>query len=288
MGFLTEDRRINVAITRARRHVAVICDSRTVGNHSFLKRLVDYLSKHGEVRTAFEYIDDIVPENYSYKTSQGIHEQERRPKEADGVNPRGKPAKQTKKKMVECSVQSAVKVAAKQTEMTENLTKHQAMILEFLESHETQLDFPSSLNAHDRLLVHQLAEEHGLQHVSTGKGKERYISVHKQDAAINLSPGDAPMCEQELCCRSSSPPKEIPADIEEGGSNTGTEKVDLKTLHLERMQREKAKQGESVKQRQELTVNLQEIIGKKHRNEGKGISFSSYGFDVLKPFPFIF
>ncbi|XP_066488369.1 DNA-binding protein SMUBP-2 [Tiliqua scincoides] len=277
VGFLAEDRRINVAFTRARRHVAVICDSRTIGNHSFLKRLVDYMSKHGEVRTAFEYLDDIVPENYSHQNSQGIHEQERRPKlntapalKADGVNPRGKPAKQTGQKMVECSVQSAVKVTAKQTEVIENSSKHQAKILEFLKSDETQLDFPSSLNAHDRLLIHQLAEEHGLQHVSTGGGRERYISVRKRDAAIDLSLGDASAHEQELCCRSSSPPKEVLAVSEESGSNASTGKVDLKALHLERVQREKAKRGESVKQRQELNVNLQEIIGKKHRNEGKG------------------
>ena len=62
VGFLAEDRRINVAVTRARRHVAVVCDSRTVSNHAFLKTLVDYLTEHGEVRTAFEYLDDIVPE----------------------------------------------------------------------------------------------------------------------------------------------------------------------------------------------------------------------------------
>ena len=55
VGFLAEDRRINVAITRARRHLAVICDSETVGHHEFLKSLVEYLMTKGEVRTAFEY-----------------------------------------------------------------------------------------------------------------------------------------------------------------------------------------------------------------------------------------
>lgn len=55
VGFLAEDRRINVAVTRARRHVAVICDTVTVSRHDFLKSLVDYLTSEGEVRSAREY-----------------------------------------------------------------------------------------------------------------------------------------------------------------------------------------------------------------------------------------
>ena len=64
VGFLAEDRRINVAITRARRHLAVICDSETVGGHPFLQRLVDYMSENGEVRSAEQYIQG---EGFYYK-----------------------------------------------------------------------------------------------------------------------------------------------------------------------------------------------------------------------------
>ncbi|KTG39231.1 hypothetical protein cypCar_00007578, partial [Cyprinus carpio] len=61
VGFLAEDRRINVAVTRARHQLVVMCDSQTVRNHDFLKSLV---SEHGEVRTAFEYLEDRVVQNY--------------------------------------------------------------------------------------------------------------------------------------------------------------------------------------------------------------------------------
>ena len=56
VGFLAENRRINVAITRARRHVAIVCDSETVSHNNFLKTLIEYFSEHGEVWSAQEYI----------------------------------------------------------------------------------------------------------------------------------------------------------------------------------------------------------------------------------------
>ncbi len=54
MGFLGDHRRINVAITRAKRHVAVIADSDTVCQDPFLRRLVSYITEHGLLRSAGE------------------------------------------------------------------------------------------------------------------------------------------------------------------------------------------------------------------------------------------
>ncbi|XP_015268314.1 PREDICTED: DNA-binding protein SMUBP-2, partial [Gekko japonicus] len=285
VGFLAEDQRINVAITRARRHVAVICDSRTTGNHSFLKRLVDYMSEHGELRTAFEYLDDIVPGNYSHESSQGLTKQGKRPKvivppipKVDGEKPKEKSVKQTGEKPkeksvkqtgqrpVESSVPSTARVTTQEMRMKES--EHKARILDFLKSSATQLDFPSSLNAHDRLLVHQWAEEYGLQHVSTGEAKERYISISKRVAAASLPQGDGETQEQPLLRSSQSPPKEIQSP--EKRSSTSVGKVDLKTLHVERMQREKDKQEARAKLNRELNANLQEIAEEKLTNEAKG------------------
>ena len=60
VGFLAEDRRINVAVTRARRHLALVCDSETVSHHSFIKSLVDYILDHGEVRSAEQYLQGLL------------------------------------------------------------------------------------------------------------------------------------------------------------------------------------------------------------------------------------
>lgn len=54
-GFLKERRRLNVAITRAKHHVCLICDSETVSNDDFLSRMIDYFIDNGEVAYAYQY-----------------------------------------------------------------------------------------------------------------------------------------------------------------------------------------------------------------------------------------
>lgn len=54
VGFLADMRRMNVAVTRARRHVALICDSETVDKDAFLHRLVGYVEARGAYESAAE------------------------------------------------------------------------------------------------------------------------------------------------------------------------------------------------------------------------------------------
>ena len=42
IGFLSEYRRMNVAVTRARRFVGIVGDSDTVSSDEFLKQMVNY------------------------------------------------------------------------------------------------------------------------------------------------------------------------------------------------------------------------------------------------------
>ena len=56
IGFLNDIRRMNVALTRAKKKLVVIGDSATIGNHPFYKDFLDYAESVGAYKSAWEYI----------------------------------------------------------------------------------------------------------------------------------------------------------------------------------------------------------------------------------------
>lgn len=270
MGFLAEDRRINVAVTRARRHIAVVCDTQTVQNHPFLKSLVRHMTQFGEVRTAFEYIQDIAPQNYTRdqkdakaKSSGGSKQRSKDPppgakqgqKKPPGGGDGGSRSDTTQPKQVKpCAEPEEQKKKERYAEIKEQLQ------LFAKDSKRSELPFPPSFNSHDRLLVHQAAEELGLLHESRGEGKERCITVSRPQQP---PPARGPTIEEE-----EGEKEEGGGGVEEGegeggeaaeeeqmencrSAATASPVLDLKSLHLERMKREQQKREEKAQQRQQ-------------------------------------
>ncbi|XP_032438260.1 DNA-binding protein SMUBP-2 isoform X2 [Xiphophorus hellerii] len=267
VGFLAEDRRINVAVTRARRHIAVVCDTQTVGNHAFLKSLVDHMAVFGEVRTAFEYLQDIVPQNYTRdhkatKTSTSSTSSKQKSRDhGPGKAKEGQKTTSSSKDNTAGS-QNHTKShtpAQKDQKDKSRYAEIRLQVENFMKDvNMKNLHFPSSFNSHDRLLVHQIAEELGLVHESRGEGGGRCITVSRP---VALEPVEEPTQEETQ--------EEEPAPALQSEPPPSQPLVDLKTLHLERMQREQQKREENVQQKKQQNCNPAAQGAKKSKGKNK-------------------
>eukprot|EP00035_Acanthoeca_spectabilis_P014300 m.271702 g.271702 ORF g.271702 m.271702 type:complete len:1117 (-) comp16102_c1_seq1:568-3918(-) len=192
VGFLSECRRLNVAVTRAKRHLFLVGDSDTISSDRRLATLIDYLGDTADVRSGFEFVSSV-----------------------DG-NVSMRPASKPKPKRVE---------KPRETEL-ERRARFAALFDGFLadprfESHR----FPSTLNSFERMLVHELAEQHGLGHASHGEDTDRRIRVwritpaapapeEKKKSGAEASVAAVPGGEVHLptdAAEAAAPPPDVPA-----------------------------------------------------------------------------
>ena len=56
IGFLADERRLNVAMTRARKNLVIVGDVATLGSHQLYLDLVEHIEQHGQYLSAWEYM----------------------------------------------------------------------------------------------------------------------------------------------------------------------------------------------------------------------------------------
>ena len=204
VGFLAEARRLNVAVTRAKRQVVVIANVETVSHDKVLKGLMEYLEQNGEVRSAMQYehivrdIGLVRPENLELTLQDTDSSVKKKQETTKPVNEK-KNNKKTKKsnKVAKPSENEDFEKAAanvkKQPKRVEDVNeksseekaleqeqKLQKIIDDFLQD-ETQNEHHCSpdLTSYERMKLHEFAEKAQLSHASEGDGKKRHIVLKK-------------------------------------------------------------------------------------------------------------
>ena len=56
IGFLRDYRRMNEAMTRARKQLIIVGDSATIGHNSFYQDFLIYCEQYGQYRSAWEFL----------------------------------------------------------------------------------------------------------------------------------------------------------------------------------------------------------------------------------------
>ena len=187
VGFLSDERRLNVAVTRGRRQVCVVADSDTLGKDAFLKRLVDYLSNNERVEyiSALEYRDGLGGTTEVQQVAVMAVEAATEPMTVE--------TQRTKSAVAAASSQPTPPVADTATAAAPSTTPAApaptetwdrariiALCEDVLSGRKAYFGFPPSLTSDDRRLVHDVAEEVGggrLQHVSEGTKQKRRITI---------------------------------------------------------------------------------------------------------------
>jgi ATP-dependent RNA/DNA helicase IGHMBP2 len=176
IGFLKDQRRLNVAVTRAKRHCAVICDADTVSQNDFISGLVNWMEEYGEYHSAMEFQGTGIQGDLELAEAELLK-----------LTPAaGEPSKRADKGTQQKRPPRGKKELTKRNDTIDKLLLDK--ITSFLESGRPgeELALSSELSKNDRRLVHEQATELGLNHRSEGvEGVDRHmiLSIPKMNVA---------------------------------------------------------------------------------------------------------
>jgi hypothetical protein len=187
IGFLKDDRRLNVAVTRAKRHCAVVCDTETVSQSKFVKGLIEWMEEHGVHRSAIAYLSSsqdsdlegdlraaeiellLTTDATSVSTNNTTAAKPKKRTKSTDVGPTGKTKMSSSHAILERERKAA------DEERRKSVLDKIAVFAESGQSGEEMRLCPE-LSRFDRRVVHEFATQLGLDHRSEGvDGVDRRI-----------------------------------------------------------------------------------------------------------------
>ena len=190
MGFLSDNRRINVGVTRAKRHLAVIGDSQTCGADPFLRSLLDHITTHGDYITGEEFVELSVA---GVSPLTAAASQPRDQKAGLSSDMKGRKGALDKAKPQEVRVELTEIEAARflKVFLSGDVKQGHVQLLNdgklsltkkklsrpFTTGGGRLLRFPRTFTSFQRMQVHAVCEQLHLYHRSSGEGAERIIEV---------------------------------------------------------------------------------------------------------------
>ena len=179
LGFIADRRRLNVAVSRARRFLCVVADSQTVCHDSTVKSLIDYISERGMIHTSDQYVSDIeTPNQMTHKKIQPAQKIQKESKGSKSSNKEKKKLNHGRLNQSE-NVKMDMEGLQKNNENKDEIDHWLSVLQDFLNTDERELKFSKSISSYHRRLIHEAAEKLKLHHVSVGEGSERYIVISK-------------------------------------------------------------------------------------------------------------
>ncbi|CAJ1458896.1 unnamed protein product [Effrenium voratum] len=161
VGFLSDFRRLNVAVTRARKHVMIVGDASTISKDSILSSLYEYACEHGRVAFVQQLLDDEGGVPADPVSAEAIQEERRR----------------AIAKTVGAMKEKRVDKDERDQQREQQLRQRFEQKFKHLQQSSGVVELPKSLNPFERAMAHEVATSLGLQHESRGEGMERQLIV---------------------------------------------------------------------------------------------------------------